>query len=75
MKYDNGSTESSQFLGMPKGAMWVLYGGDQVDLTDGMRDYVTYNLARATGDYATRRDGGPACACMLGIREGEGLFE
>lgn len=39
---------------MPKGNEWVLYGGDEVDLTDGMRDYVAYNLARASGEYATR---------------------
>lgn len=30
------------------------YGGDEVDLTQGMRNYLSYNLARASGQYATR---------------------
>ena len=39
---------------MPKESKWVLYGNDEADLTRGMRDFVTYNLARASGEYATR---------------------
>ncbi|KAL4858496.1 hypothetical protein ACK3TF_001466 [Chlorella vulgaris] len=41
-------------LGMPADADWVLYGGDEVDLTLGMRNYLGYNLARASGQYAAR---------------------
>ncbi|KAL6771033.1 hypothetical protein ACKKBF_B33660 [Auxenochlorella protothecoides x Auxenochlorella symbiontica] len=54
LTHKNGTKNSASFLGMPKGNEWVLYGGDEVDLTDGMRDYVAYNLARASGKYATR---------------------
>lgn len=39
---------------MPKESKWVLYGNDESDLTRGMRDYITYNLARASGEYSSR---------------------
>lgn len=47
------------------------YGGDEVDLTQGMRNWLAYNLARASGRYASRTawaevflldDGAPALA-------------
>lgn len=41
------------FLGMPNDTEWVLYG-PELDKTLGMRNYLTYNLARASGHYATR---------------------
>ncbi|EFN58239.1 hypothetical protein CHLNCDRAFT_142143 [Chlorella variabilis] len=42
------------FLGMPADSDWVLYGGDEVDLTQGMRNWLAYNLGRASGQYAPR---------------------
>lgn len=41
-------------MGLPKENDWVLYGGDEVDLTLGFRNWAAYNLARDTGRYATR---------------------
>ena len=38
---------------MPKDNDWILYGPEQ-DKTQGMRNYLTYNLARASGRYASR---------------------
>ncbi|KAK2077250.1 hypothetical protein QBZ16_004884 [Prototheca wickerhamii] len=52
--HPDGSKDSKSLLGMPKESKWVLYGNDEADLTRGMRDFVTYNLARASGEYATR---------------------
>ena len=36
------------FLGMPEDDDWILYG-PELDATLGMRNYITYNLARASG--------------------------
>lgn len=52
--HPNGTNDNLKFLGMPKENDWVLYGGDEVDLTLGMRNYLAYNMARATGEYASR---------------------
>jgi len=41
------------FLGMPEDDDWILYGPEE-DKTIGMRNYLAYNLARASGNYATR---------------------
>ncbi|KAH7616560.1 hypothetical protein Ndes2526B_g08649 [Nannochloris sp. 'desiccata'] len=40
-------------LGMPEDDDWILYGPEP-DKTIGMRNYLAYNLARASGRYATR---------------------
>ncbi|KAL4447270.1 hypothetical protein ABPG77_007303 [Micractinium sp. CCAP 211/92] len=50
----DGSKDKFPFLGMPKDDQWILYSGDEVDLTQGMRNWLTYNLARASGRYASR---------------------
>ncbi|PRW56820.1 spore coat [Chlorella sorokiniana] len=53
-KDDGLKSRSFAFLGMPADEDWILYGGDEVDLTQGMRNWLTYNLARASGRYASR---------------------
>ena len=50
---DKGRKNDISFLGMPKDDEWVMYG-PELDRTMGMRNYLTYNLARASGHYATR---------------------
>lgn len=52
--FENGTNHNTEFLGFPKENDWVLYGGDPVDLTLGFRNWVAYNMARATGQYASR---------------------
>lgn len=66
--YPNGTSEDVKFLGMPKDSDWVLYGGDESDLTLGMRNWLAYYLARATGEYATRCV--RACVCRCGGGKG-----
>lgn len=38
---------------MPEDDDWILYG-PELDQTQGMRNYLTYNLARDSGNYASR---------------------
>ena len=42
-----------RFLGMPKDDQWILYGGDEVDYTQGMRQVPAGCLQRA-------------CECLVG---------
>lgn len=43
-----------KWMGMPKDDSWVMYGDDMDDMTAGMRDWMAYNTARASGRYAPR---------------------
>lgn len=49
----DGKGTDFPFLGMPEDDDWILYG-PEIDKTIGMRNYLAYNLARASGQYATR---------------------
>jgi CotH kinase protein len=49
----DGKSVDFPILGMPQDDDWILYG-PELDKTMGMRNYLTYNLARASGRYATR---------------------
>lgn len=53
LKSAAGGKATFPFLGMPEDDDWILYG-DELDRTLGMRNYLSYNLARASGRYATR---------------------
>ncbi|PSC71257.1 spore coat isoform A [Micractinium conductrix] len=49
-----GKKEKFGLLGMPADSDWILYGGDEVDLTLGMRNWLAYGLYRDAGRYAPR---------------------
>jgi len=49
----DGKGTDVPILEMPEDDDWILYGPEQ-DKTLGMRNYLAYNLARASGNYATR---------------------
>jgi hypothetical protein len=49
----DGKPVKFPIFGMPEDDDWILYG-PELDKTMGMRNYLTYNLARASGRYATR---------------------
>ncbi|KAG7672818.1 hypothetical protein KSW81_001763 [Nannochloris sp. 'desiccata'] len=50
---EDGKGIDFPILGMPEEEDWILYGPEE-DKTLGMRNYLAYNLARASGRYATR---------------------
>eukprot|EP00210_Caulerpa_lentillifera_P005132 g4904.t1 len=49
----DGSSEDVSLLGLPEENDWVLYG-PEADKTMGFRNIISYTLARASGNYASR---------------------
>ena len=54
LKAPGGGKAAFPFLGMPVDEDWILYGDETADKTLGLRNFATYNLARASGHYASR---------------------